>query len=295
MSTRKTVPDEDCAVAHALSVVGDGWNVLIVRDLARGIDRFDGLVNSLRVSRKVLTERLRDLEAHGVLEREPYQEGPTRYRYLLTPKGRALLPVVVSLQDWGDRWVLGDGSLTATAAPDAVEAHRVHALAGTRIPDGLSLVSTTSLTDPVCHDNLMTVLFGYPATGVPNPLPESWASIPGAAGCTLENKLFQEHRADFVGAGVTVHGVSTQRPDEQRAFASAEGIGHALFSDMHLDLVAALRLPTFRAMDAERLKRVILVVDVTRVIRAVRYPVVDVADAVGWALDTARELARPAS
>src|SRR2546430_9752981 len=61
ISPRNQVLDDTCAVAHALGTVGDGWTLLIVRDLARGIDRFDGLVTSLSISRKVLTERLRDL------------------------------------------------------------------------------------------------------------------------------------------------------------------------------------------------------------------------------------------
>jgi DNA-binding HxlR family transcriptional regulator/peroxiredoxin len=286
----RRVHDETCAIAHALGVVGEGWNLLIVRDLARGINRFDELVASLSISRKVLAERLRDLEEHGVLVREPYQESPTRHRYRLSPRGHALLPVIVALQDWGDRWVLGDGSLTATTEPDAAEAHRVHSLAGTRIP-GLQLRSTAGAADPISAPG-PTVLFGFPAaTVVPGSLPEGWSRIPGAAGCTLENRLFHKRRNDFAAAGIAVHGVSTQRPDEQRAFAAAEGIAHRLFSDADLELTAALRLPTFRAADAERLKRVILVVDPGRVIRAVRYPVTDIPDAIDWALTTARRVA----
>lgn len=287
MPWRNKVPDEDCAVAHALGVVGDGWNMLVVRDLARGIDRFDALVESLSISRKVLTERLRDLAEHGVLVREPYQHGPTRHRYRLSAKGRALLPVVIALQDWGDRWVLGDGSLTATAEPDATEAHRVNSLAGQRIPS-LQLPSTAGLpADPV--SDRPTVLFGFPAaTVIPGSLPEGWGHIPGAAGCTLENRLFHQRRNDFATAGIAVHGVSTQRPDEQRAFATAEGITHPLFSDADLDLTAALRLPTFRAADTERLKRVVLIVDADRVIRSIRYPVTDIPATIEWALDAAR-------
>ena len=290
MPRSNSVHDEDCAIAHALGVVGDGWNMLIVRDLARGIDRFDGLVASLSISRKVLAERLRELEEHGVLVREPYQRNPTRHRYGLSPRGRALLPVVIALQDWGDRWVFGDGSLTATATPDTAEAHRVHSLAGSRIP-ALRLPSTGGPDDPVSSRGA-TVLFGYPAaTVVPGALPEGWGGIPGAAGCTLENRLFHARRDDFATAGVAVHGVSTQRPDEQRAFARAEQVAHPLFSDARLELTAALRLPTFRAADTERLKRVILIADDQRTIRAVRYPVVDLPDAIDWALDTAAGIA----
>jgi peroxiredoxin len=81
--------------------------------------------------------------------------------------------------------------------------------------------------------------------------------------------------------------VSTQRTDEQQAFARAEEIPHLLLSDLDLELAAALRLPTFRAGGYERLKRVVLVIGSDRVVRAVRYPVVDIADAVEWALTTA--------
>jgi DNA-binding HxlR family transcriptional regulator/peroxiredoxin len=283
------VPDADCAVAHALHVLGDGWSVLIVRDLARGIDRFDELVASLRISRKVLADRLRDLETHGLLGREPYQDSPRRYRYRLTPRGRALLPVVVGLQDWGDRWVLGDGSLSATSTVDTAEAHRMAALVGTRVPGMALPAATGDPADPVSAHG-PTVLFGYPATGIPGPLPDGWPDIPGATGCTLENRLFHQRRTEFAAAGVAVHGVSTQRPDQQRAFAAAEGVRHPLLSDAGLQLTAALRLPTFRALDAERLKRIVLIVDIQRTIRAVRFPVTDIPDTVEWALATAAKV-----
>jgi DNA-binding HxlR family transcriptional regulator/peroxiredoxin len=285
----RRTPDEDCAIAHALGVVGDGWNLLIVRDLARGIDRFDALVDSLSISRKVLTERLRSLSEHGVVARSPYQHNPTRHRYRLTPRGVALLPVVIGLQDWGDRWVLGDGFLTATAEPDTTEAHRVHSLTGQRIPDLLLPSTHGAPADPL--SDRPTVLFGFPAASVvPGSFPEGWAQIPGATGCTLENRLFHQRRGDFAEAGVAVHGVSTQRPDEQRAFAAAEAITHPLFSDANLELTAALRLPTFRAADTERLKRVVLIVGPDRVIHSVRYPVTDIPAAITWSLTTAANI-----
>jgi peroxiredoxin len=170
---------------------------------------------------------------------------------------------------------------------DTAEAHRMGGLVGTRVPDGLLLpVTTGGSADPVSGHG-PTVLFGYPATGIPGPLPDGWRDIPGAAGCTLENRLFHQRRAEFAASGVAVHGVSTQRPDQQRAFAAAEGIAHPLLSDAGLELTAALRLPTFRALNVERLKRVVLVVDIRRTIRAVHFPVTDISDTVGWALATA--------
>jgi len=275
-------PDPDCAIAAAVGVIGDGWNLLILRDVARGVDRFDALAAALRISRKVLTLRLAQLVEAGVLHREPYQDGPTRYAYQLTARGRDLLPVLVALQDWGDRWLLGDGDLTASARRDGPEAHRVRALVGTPVPVLHLPATTAASTDPVDPAARRTVLFGYPATG----LSTGPDSIPGAAGCTLENRLFAAAYPRFVAAGVALRGFSTQRADEQAAFAAAEGIAFPLLSDAGLDLIAALRLPTFRVSGVERVKRVVLVVDERRVVRAVRYPVTDIADAVDWALAT---------
>ncbi|MEV6287332.1 winged helix-turn-helix transcriptional regulator [Kribbella sp. NPDC051770] len=277
-------PDPDCAVAQSLAVVGDPWELLIVRDLARGLDRFDLLADSLRISRKVLTERLVGLMDSGVVERTAYQERPTRYAYRLTARGQALLPVLVALQDWGDRWVLGDGELTGTNAPAEAPAQRVHELVGRRVPEALRLPSTTGEPLDVISEARLTVLFGFPATGRPTRLPDEWADIAGTVGCTLENKLFTERYDDFRAAGIAVHGVSTQRPDEQRTFAELEQIKHPLLSDTDLRLTAALRLPTFRSGGLERLKRFVLVIGADRVVRAVRYPVTDIPEAVEWAL-----------
>lgn len=128
------------------------------------------------------------------------------------------------------------------------------------------------------------MLFAYPATGAPSPLPEGWSDIPGAAGCTLENRLFRDRYGEFQAAGLSVQGVSTQRPEEQRAFARAERIRFPLLSDAGMQLTSALRLPTLRVADQTRLRRLVLVLDGERVVADVRYPVLDLADAVEWAL-----------
>ncbi len=284
-------PDPACAIAQALSVVGDTWTLLILRDVARGISRFDQLVGELGLSRKVLAERLRHLVDHEILQRRPYQDGPARYDYVLTTRGQALLPMLVGLQDWGDRWLLGDGELSGTSTSRAADTHRLRSLIGSRVPE-ISLPSAGGETDVVASDAQATVLFAYPATGIPGPLPEGWDRIPGAIGCTLENRLFRERYRAFIAAGVAVHGVSTQRPDEQRAFAQIENIPFPLLSDENLRLAAALRLPTFRAAEALRLKRSILVIDAARVVQAVRYPVTDIPDAISWSLTRASAIAQ---
>ncbi|MGW1891802.1 winged helix-turn-helix transcriptional regulator [Streptomyces sp. NPDC002004] len=293
MARRTSLGDADCSIAQALDVVGDWWTLLVVRDLARGVHRFEGLQQELGVSRKVLTERLHLLVDAGVVSRTPYQERPVRHEYRLTPRGRALVPVLVALQDWGDAWVLGDGATTATADPGSAEARRVHELRGTRVPELRLTDLDGAPRDPVAG-TAYTVLYCFPGGYArPDAYPPGWSGIPGAPGCTLESCTYRDRLADFTAAGATVHGVSTQRPDEQRAFADAERLGFPLLSDTDLELAAALRLPTFRAAGASRLKRLTLVVDRERVVREVFYPVTDVAGSVAAALAAVTDVTEP--
>ncbi|WJV50915.1 winged helix-turn-helix transcriptional regulator [Streptomyces flavofungini] len=273
--------DETCGIAQAALVLGDWWNVLVLREVARGHVRFDALAAELGLSRKVLTERLGRLVAQGVLRRSLYQRRPVRYEYVLTDAGAALLPLLVAMQDWGDRWVLGDGSLTGTTETDSAEHARVHALAGTRLPEGLVLPGSQGAEMPVISpDAAATVLFTYPGTGI------QWGEppIPGAVGCTLENRLFRDAWTDFRAAGVDVRGISTQLLHEQAEFARAEQLPYPLLSDAAHHLSAALRLPTFRGAGRLRHKRLILIVDAERTVRHTLFPVVDIPHAVDESL-----------
>ncbi|NYI08313.1 winged helix-turn-helix transcriptional regulator [Allostreptomyces psammosilenae] len=283
--TRRRIADDTCGIAQAAAVLGDWWSLLVVREIARGHRRFDELAAELAISRKVLTERLRHLTEAGVLFRRPYQTGPVRHEYLLTDRGRAFLPALVAMQDWADQWLLGDGALTATTEPSSAEAARVHALVGEGVPADLALPGADGAPhDVVSPTARATVLFTYPGTGIPSPLPAGWSDIPGAVGCTLENRLFRDAWPAFREADVAVRGVSTQRPDEQAAFAAAEAVPFPLLSDQDLRLAAALRLPTFRADQRLRLKRLVLVIGPDRTVRHARYPVVDIPGAVEEAL-----------
>ncbi|QKV95015.1 winged helix-turn-helix transcriptional regulator [Streptomyces sp. NA02950] len=295
--TRKRDLDDVCGIARAAAVLGDWWSLLVLREVARGHLRFDELTRELSISRKVLAERLKELVDHAVLERRPYQDRPVRYAYELTERGRAFLPVLIGMQDWADRWLLGDGSLTATAEDGSAETARVRGLVDTAVPPGLALTgSDGALHDVVAEHSAATVLFTYPATGVPSPLPDSWADIPGAVGCTLENRLFRDAWQSFRAAGAAVRGVSTQRPDEQAVFATAEKVPFPLLSDSELRLAAALRLPAFRAAQQLRLKRLILVVSgADRTVRHALYPVTDIPAAVAGALALARDVVRAAT
>lgn len=97
-----------CSIARTVDVIGDPWTPLVLRDIAIGITRFDALQHNTDISRKVLTDRLSKLVAHGVVERQPYQHNPIRYDYFLTEKGADLAGVLLAMQTWADRWVFGD-------------------------------------------------------------------------------------------------------------------------------------------------------------------------------------------
>lgn len=96
-----------CSIARCLSVVGDRWTLLILREAFLGTRRFEDLQAHLGVSRHRLADRLRTLVSNEVLDRVPYQDRPERFEYRLTEKGRDLYPVIVSLMRWGDRWMAG--------------------------------------------------------------------------------------------------------------------------------------------------------------------------------------------
>src|SRR3981189_3376004 len=94
-----------CSMARSLEVVGDWWTPLILRDLYLGLKRFDELAEDLEISRNLLSPRLKALVDNGLAERRPYQQHPPRDEYALTESGRDLVPVLMGLTAWGDRWV----------------------------------------------------------------------------------------------------------------------------------------------------------------------------------------------
>lgn len=86
-----------------LTLIGDKWNVLILRDLMPGTKRFGELRKSAGdVSQKVLAAQLRDMEKSGLVHREVYAEVPPRVEYSLTPLGRSLKPILDSMWAWGE-------------------------------------------------------------------------------------------------------------------------------------------------------------------------------------------------
>jgi DNA-binding HxlR family transcriptional regulator len=94
----------ECSIARALDTIGDRWSLLILRDAFYGVRRFEDFREDLGVARNILTDRLQKLVSHGVLDRVQYGDKPPRFEYRLTDKGRDLLPVVLTMMRWGNKW-----------------------------------------------------------------------------------------------------------------------------------------------------------------------------------------------
>lgn len=104
MSELKTVKElPACPVETTLTLIGDKWKVLILRDLLTGTKRFGELKKSVgNVSQKVLTSQLRDMEESGLVDRKVYAEVPPRVEYSLTELGKSLNPILDAMKCWGE-------------------------------------------------------------------------------------------------------------------------------------------------------------------------------------------------
>lgn len=97
-----------CSIARTLSVVGDRWTLLILRESFLGTTRFEDFRDNTGAARHLVADRLGALVDAGILTRTQYQDRPARFDYVLTDKGRDLYPVIVGLLAWGDRWMPDD-------------------------------------------------------------------------------------------------------------------------------------------------------------------------------------------
>lgn len=115
---------QPCSLARTLSVVGDRWTLLILRDCFLGVRRFEQFESRLGITRHILADRLRKLVENGVLDKVPYQERPRRHEYRLTDKGREFYPVLLALVNWGDKFMAG---------PDGPPLAHIHKACGHRM------------------------------------------------------------------------------------------------------------------------------------------------------------------
>jgi len=97
--------DKLCPVARTLGIVGDNWTLLILRNCFMGVRRFDDFQQQLGLTRHVLANRLKKLVEEGILEKVPYGNSTSRFEYKLTNKGKDLYPVLLSLVNWGNKWM----------------------------------------------------------------------------------------------------------------------------------------------------------------------------------------------
>lgn len=102
---RAALSSQTCTIARAAALVGDEWTIMILREMFLGTRRFDDFLRQTGMSSHLLSQRLKKLESAGIVGRIAYSQRPPRHEYRLTEMGRALWPVVISLKQWGDRWL----------------------------------------------------------------------------------------------------------------------------------------------------------------------------------------------
>ena len=101
-----------CPVETTLMMIGDKWKVLIIRELLPGTKRFNEIHHSINgVSQKVLTQKLREMESDGLLERKVYAEVPPKVEYSLTELGMTLKPILDSMESWGNDYKVAMATL----------------------------------------------------------------------------------------------------------------------------------------------------------------------------------------
>ncbi|WP_371435042.1 winged helix-turn-helix transcriptional regulator [Polaromonas sp.] len=113
MNERLRYSAENCSVAAALAVVGEKWTLLVLREAFFGLRRFEEFQQVVGCARNILSDRLTKLVANELMSRTAYREHGQRerYEYQLTERGVELFPVLVSLMQWGDRWLSGNSGV----------------------------------------------------------------------------------------------------------------------------------------------------------------------------------------
>jgi DNA-binding HxlR family transcriptional regulator len=112
-----TLSKEDCSLSRTLAVIGDRWTLLILRDAFLRVRRFEEFETSLKIARRVLSERLALLVDEDIFKKVPYQAKPVRFEYRLTQKGLDLYPAILHMVHWGDKHV------PTKAGPPVVHTH----------------------------------------------------------------------------------------------------------------------------------------------------------------------------
>jgi DNA-binding HxlR family transcriptional regulator len=133
----RSVSEANCSIARTLSVIGERWTMLILREAFLGRRRFDDFQRNTGIARNILAARLRALVGNDILERAEGQDEHSRVEYRLTKKGMDLYPVMVAMLRWGDTWLCGD------KGPPLTLVHR-----------GCGAKATPAFVCPSCGENV---------------------------------------------------------------------------------------------------------------------------------------------
>lgn len=104
---RTDTSDWPCTIARSAALLGDHWNLLLIRQACLGTRRFDDFQKELGIGRNILTVRLNLLVDEGLMRRVEYQDKPPRSEYRLTQQGREAFPILAAMAAWGERWLTG--------------------------------------------------------------------------------------------------------------------------------------------------------------------------------------------
>jgi len=107
MKSELREPLRECSLPAALESMGERWSFLILRAAFNGLQHFEEFQSELGIARNILANRLARFVEHGLMERQPLPEDRRKIAYCLTEKGHALLPTMVALRQWGERWETG--------------------------------------------------------------------------------------------------------------------------------------------------------------------------------------------
>ncbi len=159
--------EEICSLARTMSVIGDRWMLLILRECFTKVRRFEDFQSRLGISRGVLAERLKKLTDNFILTKVAYQQDPLRHEYRLTPKGLKLYPIMMSLVHWGDEHMAGKAGRPIV---------HVHDACGSEFDPVMTCSECGEILDPR-HVHV------YPGPGAPRPhnlpfMPESVTAPP---------------------------------------------------------------------------------------------------------------------
>lgn len=127
----------ECSLPAALEAMGERWSFMILRASFNGLHHFEEFQSELGIARNILANRLARLVEHGILTREALPEDRRKIQYRLTDKGLALLPTMVALRQWGERWETG-----TPATPVLVDARDMRRIQPVQVlsHDGRSLM-----------------------------------------------------------------------------------------------------------------------------------------------------------